>query len=155
MPPVIFVISLPAISLPCAIACCTPLRTRSSRISTSSGIDDFLRDLDRDDVAGAVRDDRDFAAAGADLDRFFLELGLGLGHLLLHLLRLLHQLVQIHERQVMVTDLISPLKISSASWISGSSLKDSSASLGVDFGRLGFGGSFVRRRRPAATLPRG
>ena len=56
-------------------------------------IDNFLVDLDCNDVARAVRRDFHFAAGRAHFDGFLLELGLSLRHLLLHFLRLLHQFV--------------------------------------------------------------
>jgi hypothetical protein len=59
-------------------------------------IDDLLVDLQRNYVTRAVRNDGDFPAGGRDFDSFLLQLSLRLRHLLLHLLSLLHQLVQIH-----------------------------------------------------------
>ena len=93
IPPVILLISDCASALPCSIACFTPLRTSFLKKLDVFGIDDFLRDLNRHDITRAIRDHRDFAAAGLHLDGFLLQLSLRLGHLLLHLLSLLHQLV--------------------------------------------------------------
>jgi hypothetical protein len=61
-------------------------------------IDNFFVDLDRDDIAGAVCRHLHFSAATAHFDGFLLKLSLRFGHLLLHLLRLLHELVQVHMR---------------------------------------------------------
>src|SRR4051795_8106520 len=61
-------------------------------------INDFLIDLNRNHVARAISHDLYFTAASVHLHRLLLELGLGFRHLFLHLLRLLHQLVQIHSR---------------------------------------------------------
>ena len=56
-------------------------------------IDNFLVDLDRDDIARAVRRNLHLPATRAHFDSFLLELGLRFRHLLLHLLSLLHQFV--------------------------------------------------------------
>ena len=90
MPPVIFVISLLAISLPLAMACWTPLRMRSSRISMSSGSTISFAILIERTSPAPFATTVTLPPPAVDLDRFLLELGLGLGHLLLHLLRLLH-----------------------------------------------------------------
>src|SRR6266849_151399 len=60
-------------------------------------IDNRLVDLDRNHFAGAIRHYFHFSAARAYFDGFLLQLGLCLRHLLLHLLRLFHQLVEIHR----------------------------------------------------------
>jgi len=88
-------ISDSATFLPCSIAPFTPLSTTSSKNSTSR-INDFLIDLDRNDFAGAVGHDLHLPAAGFDLNRLLGQFGLGSRHLLLHLLRLLHQFVYVH-----------------------------------------------------------
>ena len=54
------------------------------------GIDDLLRDLNRDHIARTIRHDRDLSAGRLHFDRFVFELGLRFRHLLLHLLGLLH-----------------------------------------------------------------
>ena len=59
-------------------------------------IDRLGRNLDLDDLERAGRLDRHHPAARGGFDRLVLQFLLGLGHLGLHLLRLLHQLVQIH-----------------------------------------------------------
>src|SRR3954447_3538160 len=62
-------------------------------------IDRLRIDLDRFDLAGAVRGDGDHAAARAGLHRLVLELALRLLHLLLHLLGLLQELVHVHAHR--------------------------------------------------------
>src|SRR5439155_14823175 len=59
------------------------------------GVDRFRVDLDGGHVAGALRGDRDEAAAGGAGHLGLGQLRLRLGHLLLHLLRLLHELLKI------------------------------------------------------------
>jgi len=75
-------------------------------------IDNLLVDLDRDDVARPVCRHFHFAAAGTDFDSLLLELGLCFGHLLLHLLRLLHELVQVHSLRVAARPAVAPYPLS-------------------------------------------
>jgi hypothetical protein len=77
-------------------------------------IDNLFIDFDRKNFAGAVGGYLNFSTGRVYFDRFFLQFRQRLGHLRLHLLGLLHQFVQVHRRT-------SPLKISSASRINGSS----------------------------------
>src|SRR5437762_2984252 len=60
-------------------------------------IDHLLIDLNREDVSRAICSHFHFAAARAHFDDFLFEFSLRFGHLLLHLLRLFHELVQIHK----------------------------------------------------------
>ena len=63
-------------------------------------VDDFLVDFDRDDVTGTICSYFHFAAARAHFDSVLLEFGLSPGHLLLHLLGLLHELVEVHKIRI-------------------------------------------------------
>ena len=73
----------------------TPARTRSASASGSSRVDRVGGDLDCDHVAGAVRGHLDEAAADRRLGSLLLRLLLHSRHLLLHLRRLLHELVHV------------------------------------------------------------
>src|SRR4051812_41755095 len=72
----------------------------------------FGIDLQREHLLGAVHGHGDHAAAGVALD---LHLGHLLLHALLHLLRLLHELLRIH-RYISSTSLISAANTSSIVW---------------------------------------
>src|SRR5262249_11870462 len=76
------------------------------------GVDRLRRDLDLRDLERAGRLDLHHPAAGGCLDDFVGKLFLRLRHLVLHLLGLLHQLLEVHRHQ----------RSSSTSWASNVSL---------------------------------
>src|SRR5262249_21623798 len=89
------------------------------------GVDRLRRNLDLGDLERAGRLDLHRPAAGGGLDHFVCELFLGLRHLILHLLGLLHQLFEVH-RHYSSTSLAS--NVSFISETRSSSFADSSSS---------------------------
>ena len=95
MPPLTGPIFSSVSSRTASVPLCSAASTRSSSVSTSSASTAFGSILIDVHLAGAGQRDGDQPAAGGAGHLGLGELGLRVGDLLLHLLRLLHELLQV------------------------------------------------------------